>query len=688
MIPVNAFRFFTSRIRTRFRNSTTGIVLILIATAMISACSRTSGITVQPETDELQEYLALIDGSPLEIDEFLGQFNRSASLVSPEQTDSLAEYRDFLDRYVDFRLKVLEARAAGYAELPEMKSEIIQYRNQLARPYLLKSEVTDPLIREFYERRKVMVSASHILLRVPGKANPTDTLSAFRKLSLIADSVEAGIDFGDLAFRNSEDPSASGVPDNPGYRGYLGFFGSGKMVYEFENAAYETDPGKASSIFRTQFGYHLVFVHERRPFPADLRIAHIMIRPAARTPADSAAARSEILDLKKKIEEGEDFATLAKTYSADTFTARNGGEMQRAGYDSGLPVSMRDAAFSLELNAVSDVVESPFGYHLIKMLEKYPEKTLEESREDIQARISKLPRVGNAEQAWKQRIREESGFKIDSTYLSDWSLQYSYPGKSMKDEVDDSVLVQHVAWLGDTSYSMRDFIAYLDNGSPAINRTNQNEVLNAADQFILEMVVEQEIVRLETYDDDFALTMREFERGLLLFRLMEDSVWTAAGNDSLGLRQYYDQHSESYWFEDRTRVISFTTKNEVIAKDLVSEIRSLGYAEPVVAEIRSDSTSSVRIDTTLVESETNSVYDRIQEIPWDAITDPVEYNNGYIVLYNDGPDPARLRTYEEARALVVNGYQEVLEKRLLERLHMKYSARVYPENLDLLLSRQ
>jgi len=688
MLPDTLKHSFTSRdgVRTRPRFSASHIILILITGLLLPACSQTATTVVKPDTDEVLGYLAVIDGTSLEFDEFRSQFNRTALLASSRPSDSLAEYQDFLERYVAFKLKVLEARSAGYAESPEMKSELIQYRGQLARPYLLQNEVTDPLIREFYERRQVMVSASHILLRVTANGSPADTLEAFRKLSSISDSVSQGIDFGDLAFRNSDDPSASREPDSPGYRGYLGFFGGGKMVYNFENAVYGTDPGKVSTVFRTQFGYHIVFVHERRPFPDDRRIAHIIIRPAGNSPADSIAARLQIQDIRDELESGGDFAVLASDHSSDTVTAPNGGELQRINYDSGLPQTMRDAAFNLDVDTISEIVESPFGYHIIKLLEIYPKKTLKESEEEIQAKLVRLPRTKNAEQQWKERIRNESGSRIDSLYLSDWSSQFSAPVDSTATEIEESMMKQPVVWLGDSTYTMRHFTTYLEELPSTISRTNVNDVLRAANQFVLEMVVEQEILRLETRDDEFARTMAEFADGLLLFRLMEDSVWTAAANDSLGLLAYYNQHTESYRFEDRTRVISFTTRDESAVSQLVSEIRALGYAEPVVKAIQDDSTSVIRVDTTLIEAATNSVYDRGQEISWDAITDPVPYNSGFIALYNDGPDPARMRTYEESKALVVNGYQDVLEKRLLDRLYIKYSVRVYPENLELLLS--
>ena len=105
MLPDTLGRFGTSRdmagLQPRF--SATGIILILLATTLLTSCSRTTNMTAGSDAEEPTGTLAVIDGTPLEIDEFLTQFKRSASVASPEPTDSLAEYQDFLDRYVGFR---------------------------------------------------------------------------------------------------------------------------------------------------------------------------------------------------------------------------------------------------------------------------------------------------------------------------------------------------------------------------------------------------------------------------------------------------------------------------------------------------------------------------------------------------------------------------------------------------------
>lgn len=662
-------------------------LLVLLVSFILSACSRSTNITVASKGDPPIAVLAIVDGTPIEYDEYTYQFNRSAIMGTTENGDLLFEHRDFLERYVAYKLKVLEARAAGYEELPDLKSELKQYRNQLAFPSLIKSEVTNPLIKQFFDRRQEMIASSHILIRVASGASPADTLAAYNQLSVIMDSVETGYDFGDLAFRHSQDPSASGIPGDPGYRGYLGFLGAGSVVYEFENAMYQTKSGSVSDIFRTQFGFHIVFAHERKPFPQDLRIAHIMIRPDNATPADSILARSVLSDLRERLAEGEDFATLANTYSTDTFTARNGGELQRTSFDSGLPISMRDAAFDLDVDDVSEIVESQFGFHLIKLLERYPEKTFEESRDDIRARISKLPRAKRAEEEWKKRIWNESAARIDSVVLTLWAQQNAISGGIENDSLAESVMLQPIAWVADSTYSLTTFIDHLDNQSSMVDRNSNQQVLSAAHRFVTDRVMDLEITKLQANDDDFAHTIREFTNGLLLFRLMEDSVWTAAMSDSLGLLDYYNDHLDSLRFGDRTRVISFTEKSDSVLNVLVAEIRSTGYAESVINAFASDTLDSVRIDTTYLESLTNSVFDRVLDIAPGEITDPVSYNNGFIALYHDGVDPARLRTFDEARALVVNGYQEVLEDKLMKRLFVKYQGRIYPENLEILLGR-
>src|SRR6056297_838191 len=216
--------------------------------------------------------VATFAGETLSLDEFERRYALSVGGREAAAQDSFAAYADFLQRYVDFRLKVKQARDLGLDESPELRQEIDDYREQLAKPYFLEREVIDGIVRDLYNKQQEEVRASHILIRVDPSAEPADTLAAYNKITAIRDSLVSGADFAAVAARNSEDPS---VQRN---QGDLGYFMGGRMIEAFETQAYGMPVGELSPVFRTNFGYHVLKVTDRRPASPEIQASHILLR--------------------------------------------------------------------------------------------------------------------------------------------------------------------------------------------------------------------------------------------------------------------------------------------------------------------------------------------------------------------------------------------------------------------------
>jgi peptidyl-prolyl cis-trans isomerase C len=122
---------------------------------------------------------------------------------------------------------------------------------------------TDAALREFYDKNPdkfktgEMVRASHILIRVDEKADTATKAAAKSKIDAVLKRARAGEDFAGLARENSQDGSAQAGGD-------LNFFGRGRMVAPFEQAAFALKPGQISDVVTTQFGYHIITVTEHR----------------------------------------------------------------------------------------------------------------------------------------------------------------------------------------------------------------------------------------------------------------------------------------------------------------------------------------------------------------------------------------------------------------------------------------
>jgi len=656
---------------------------VLLLIPVLAGCQSASSPMEPVEATSSPDVVALIDGTEITLPDFETSFERNGR-ISPGDSVSLEAYEDFLTRYVDFRLKVREAKRLGLDQDPALQAEVLQYRLQLARPYIMERRVYDPLVREMYDRRKEMVEARHILLTLEAGASPTDTLAVWNRLDAIRDSVLAGADFGQMAARYSQDPSAKGTPGSPGYQGQLGYFGGGRMVEAFEDMAYNTPVGATSSIFRTRFGYHILQVTDRLAMPGDRELAHIMVRVQGSGPADEAAAQSKVDSIRVRLEAGESFAVLARTYSDDQNSSGQGGSIGRLAYDAGLPFAFRDAAFSIENEGDwTGPVRTQFGYHFIRMVEEHTLGSYEEEYESMKSRISQMPRTQAAQDAFAQRVIEEVGPRVDSTLVAGWvasmrpdSLVKWITTTDFTADEEDPIFVE----FADSVLTLSAYRQYFRRIVTPAAQNIEDRIYGVVDEWLAERAVDYEVNQLEKRDTDFAATMQDFRDGLLLFRFMETEVWEKASEDTTAQRRYFDANAASYSYPDRVRVVSYSSPSREKLNAFVEAVGNAGIEQALRAS-QIDSTFVLRADTTFLSEATGSMFDAILEQSAGEITEAQAYDGGWIALYHDGTDPARPMTFEEARSEVVNQVQTQMEAQLTARLREQYNVSVYPEVL-------
>lgn len=682
------FRMITtneSRTQTLFSSASVPLTAFMIVLASVLAGCQSASLSTQNDAESVRaDVVAVIDGEDLTLQDFTDNFERNGR-ISPSDSVSLTAYEDFLTRYVDFRLKVKEAQRIGLDEDPALQAEVLDYRLQLARPYIMERRVFEPLVMEMYDRRKEMVEASHILLTLDANASPEDTLAAWTTLAGIRDSVVAGASFGRLAAQFSQDPSAKGQPGTPGYQGQLGYFGGGRMVEAFEDMAYKTPVGSVSEIFRTRFGYHILQVTDRQPMPQDRELAHIMVRAQGSSPADMAASQSKIDSVQARLAAGLSFAEVAESYSEDQNSAGRGGNIGRLAYDAGLPFPFRDAAFSIENEGDwTGPIQTQFGYHFIQYVKEWPLGSFDEEYESMKNRISQMPRTQAAQDAFAYRVVEEVGAWVDSSLVRSWvaamepdSLVRWITLTDFAAQDEDPVFVQ----FADYSLTLSGYRDYFRRIVTPSARRIEDRIYGVVDEWLAERAVDYEIDQLEQRDAEFAATMSDFRDGLLLFRFMEQEIWEKASSDTTAQERFFNERKESYRYPDRTRVISYSTPTQEGVEAFVSNVRRVGRTQALM-DIEGDSTLVLRADTTFIGEATGSMFDAVLDMNEGEITDAQAFNQGWIALYNDGIDPARSMTFEEARSAVINEVQAAKEAQMMEELRRRFNVSVYPEVLQ------
>ena len=649
---------------------TLGVLLLAVLGVACSSGPKTTEAppSAPPSDDTVVAHYA---DTTLTLAELDSAFIDAAGGPSAAADSSLQAYRDFLDRYLHFRLKVRAAYDAGLDTLPRVRREVHDYRQERARPQLLREEVYEPLARTLYERRTQAVDVSHILIR---PASSPDTLTAYRTAQAIADSVEQGVPFGDLALRNSDAPAAR-EEGRRGYRGRLGYVQAGDIVKPFEDRMYALSPGETSDVFRTKFGYHILKVHDRRPAEQPIELAHLLRRPQG----DSAATRRLLDSLRTKILDGTlSFAAAAREYSQDPQSASKGGALGEV-VPRALPSPLRETVATLDsVGAVSESVQSRFGYHLLKLIDRQQRPSFDEAYSDLKDRLVGRPRAEQRTAALARTVRTEVGASTDTTRLLATARAASAdslarPLLTYADTLSGAA--PPAATLGDSVYTIDQMAQHLmqtDGGA-------QTTLAELIESFLNEKALQYAATRRAQTDPALRQNIEEYRDGTLLFRYMQDSVWAAAARDTAGLRRTYRQNRTKYQFPERVRTLALRAPADSVLRPYAT---LYGRDSSVTAVLDAAATDSlISTDTAYVTDRSADVYQSVRAAADGEATGPLAQGDEWLFLIRDARLPPRPMQFEEARSRVVQDHQDRLEQRVLRRLRERYDVETFPERL-------
>ncbi len=619
------------------------------------------------------------------VDEFLYVYGKNKDIGNQIDPKTPEEY---LGLYIAFKRKVAEAESLGRDTIPSFLTEYNTYYRQLLKPYLTDKSVDDEIVREAYDRMSTDIRAAHIMLDLPENALPEDTAKVYKQILAIRDRLNRGESFETIARQQSSD-SYSAVNG-----GDLGYFTVFSMVYPFENACYNAEIGKVVGPVRTQYGYHLIKVLNKRPARYRMTAAHILLLDTEDRPNPEAAKK--IQDLYKSLQAGEDFNALARKHSQDQSSLQRGGQLPAFGLNQMLP-EFEDAAFGLAADGdFSEPFQTKLGWHIVKRVSREDVPAFERMQGELAGKIRRDERSNASMQAFLASLSERYQVTIDESAVNQ-VLKALEKGKSTAKLTKPVVTYESMkVGLGGTKTILQtEFAARaidaearrltsLNEPSENVKKVDPAQAYGVLQPMIHAALMAEAEYRLPFENATFRFLAQEYREGILVFDLTREKVWDAASQDSAQLANFFAAFQDQYQWNNRYTGTVFTTSSEKVAKKAADQLRRGVPAEKVARVLNAkDPLALAAQDYTALESGNNTLNNKqklLVDMTGDSgekVSGPLAFEDGFAVVVVTETLPAGPKALSECRGQVITDLQKALEAQWLD-----YLGGTYPLNLD------
>ncbi|MCR5050429.1 MAG: peptidylprolyl isomerase [Paludibacteraceae bacterium] len=566
-----------------------------------------------------KETLMTINGKPVSADEFLYIYekNNQEGAVDPKSMD------EYLDMFINFKLKVTEAEAHGIDTTESFKKELKGYRAQAIPKYMQDQQAIDSLVELSWRHMAKDRRAAHIAIQCPRSASEEDVQAAMDKIKEARIRVTSGKevmqgkgkkakmvclpkeDFYAVAREVSTDPNAK---ENGGELGWITPF---RYVYPLEEAIYSTPVGQVTGIFRTQYGFHIALVEEEREHQ-EVQARHIMkMVPRAnetdpeqvKTTDSIANAKKSQIDSIRAIINHNNFEEIARKESDDRGSSTRGGEL--GWFGKGMMVKpFEDAAFSLNVGEISEPIRSAYGWHIIEKEGQRGIQPLDSMRQQILRQVQRDERIQEADKSFCKKTRRE----------------YNLPDTMTDEEVK----------------------AYAD-------------------------------AHLENKYPELKSLVQEYHDGILLFEVSLREVWDKAAKDTIGLEKYFQANKKNYtWDKMHWKGFILHCKDKSSAKAAQTIVKSAdadSVESYINRRLNNDSIQYVKVQTGLYEQGKTPVVDKYALGDKNAQFTPSEQ---FPVIVCVGKKLKAPETWMDEKGRVTTDYQDYLEAEWIKKLRAKY----------------
>lgn len=605
-------------------------------------------------------------GTPVSKEEFLKAYNKNKTPVA----DKEKALREYLELYTRFKLKVKAAQALRFDTLPQLKNDLENFRTQVEDSYMNDEKGLNSLVDEAFERSQKDLHVLHFYVGIDSKMKPEDTLKAWRAMREVKTKIDNGkMDYDQLVSEISFEIIPIKGTD-------LGFITAFSIPYQYENIVYNLKLGETSKPYRSKNGIHVFRLIEERKSMGKWKVAQILVAFPPGSSLDPKKYELKADSLYKLLQAGADFAELAKNNSDDKLTYLTGGEMPEFGTGKfELPYEKKVLSLTKDGDYTKPFM-TQYGYHIVKRLSQTAtpaDKNDAAYMFDIKQKTEQSDRITASKEKFTKEVVKMIGFKrnIAVRDADIFKAADSVSANPTAEEIKKSPVANKVLFsFAKANIKGSDWLNFIKDykSSPELYKGEPNAEL--FEKYIDITALEYYKKHLEEYNADFRYQMQEFKEGNMLFEIMERNVWGAAANDDAGLRKTYEQNKSKYLWAPSGDILLFNCKDEKTAKAAMQSLANGKNWQAIVEE----SGTTIQADSGRYELSQVALPDGASAVAGYVSSVVINNTDGSASFYkilNLYPGNQQ-RSFEEAKGLVINDYQTVVEEKWVAELKKKY----------------
>ena len=620
------------------------------------------------------DILFKVDDAGIKVSEFEYIYNKNNFNNKADYSE--ASLREYLELYINFRLKVKEAEAMGLHEDPKLISELRVYQQQLYNSYYDRNALKK-LQDEVVERLNHDVSVSHVYCTTKDKKGNDISVEARKKIEAAQTDLKRGTAFEDVAKKYSDD----GHSRSKG--GLLGYFtGLQIAFYDLENAAYNVPVGSYSEIIETAIGYHIVKVNDKRDAYGKVKVAIIKLRKK-----ETELENNAIADFAKKLhgqlKEGASFEEIASKNSDDLSTREKGGELDWFG------ISQYDPKFEAEVfklknvGDISEAVEINKSWYIIKLLGQKKGIETPQDLENLSNEIKESERYKELRKSHVAKILNTYGYTEKPAFQS-FKTHVMGHFQNANTSFDHMANEEVILEIAGTEYTNKNFTDYLTKNAFKYRRlSNETRFDRLLFEFKEEKALDFHIQEYGKENLEYGALLGEYRDGILLFDLMERKVWSKAVQDTSGLKDYFERHETEFKNPEQASARKFSVADTKAAKFLTKALTANPKLDSKSWRSKLDKKGiSADFEELIITKDDNLV----KKLGWtNGSVNTITDDGSISIIQLVDIEPETQRAFKDSKGFAIAGYQEYLEKQWITELHEKYSVKVDEEILKSLI---